>query len=447
MTKNLTEGSPAKLIFFFTMPLIAGNIFQQLYAFVDTLIVGRFLGVNALAAVGCTGALMFLILGFVIGFSTGLSIYTGQRFGARDEEGVRRSAAACAVLSLLASIVLTTVGVLLCRQLLAWMQTPAEILDGAYSFISLVYAGIGLFVFYQTQTNLIRALGDSKTPTVLLACGLTLNIIFEPIAILVFGWGIPGAALATLASQVCGNLLCLFFILRKVPALRTHRKDWCPDFKLYWEHLRIALPMGFQSSIIAIGAVILQVALNDLGPTAVAAYAAAQKIESLAMMPMMSFGIAMSAYTAQNYGARKFERIGEGVRKCCYMSVTFAVLAGAGLIFFGPSLMRLFVGDGAQQVIDFGHEYLIVNGSCYWILSFLFIFRYTLQGLGQSVVPTIAGIMELLMRTAAALFLCGWLGYLGACLANPMAWIGSCVPLAIAFYWTHRSFKKKYHLA
>ena len=129
------------------------------------------------------------------------------------------------------------------------------------------------------------------------------------------------------------------------------------------------------------------------------------------------------------------------------MSVTFAVLAGAGLIFFGPSLMRLFVGDGAQQVIDFGHEYLIVNGSCYWILSFLFIFRYTLQGLGQSVVPTIAGIMELLMRTAAALFLCGWLGYLGACLANPMAWIGSCVPLAIAFYWTHRSFKKKYHLA
>ena len=435
MTKNLTEGSPAKLIFFFTMPLIAGNIFQQLYAFVDTLIVGRFLGVNALAAVGCTGALMFLMLGFVIGFSTGLSIYTGQRFGA------------CAVLSLFASIVLTAVGVLLCRQLLIWMQTPAEILDGAYSFISLIYAGITLFVFFQTQTNLIRALGDSKTPTILLASGLSLNIIFEPIAILVFDWGIPGAALATLASQVCGNLLCFVFILRKVPALHAHRHDWRPDLKFYWEHLRIALPMGFQSSIIAIGAVILQVALNDLGPLAVAAYAAAQKIESIAMMPMMSFGIAMSAYTAQNYGARKFERIGEGVRKCCYMSVAFAVLAGAGLIFFGPSLMHLFVGDGAQQVIDFGHEYLIVNGSCYWILSFLFIFRYTLQGLGQSVVPTIAGIMELLMRTAAALFLCDWLGYLGACLANPMAWIGSCVPLAIAFYWTHRSFKKKYHLA
>lgn len=189
------------------------------------------------------------------------------------------------------------------------------------------------------------------------ASGLSLNIIFEPIAILVFDWGIPGAALATLASQVCGNLLCFVFILRKVPALHAHRHDWRPDLKFYWEHLRIALPMGFQSSIIAIGAVILQVALNDLGPLAVAAYAAAQKIESIAMMPMMSFGIAMSAYTAQNYGARKFERIGEGVRKCCYMSVAFAVLAGAGLIFFGPSLMHLFIGDGAQQVIDFGHEY------------------------------------------------------------------------------------------
>ena len=447
MTKNLTEGSPAKLIFFFTMPLIAGNIFQQLYAFVDTLIVGRFLGVNALAAVGCTGALMFLMLGFVIGFSTGLSIYTGQRFGARDEQGVRRSAAACAVISLFASIVLTAVGVLLCRQLLIWMQTPAEIIDGAYSFISLIYAGITLFVFFQTQTNLIRALGDSKTPTILLASGLSLNIIFEPIAILVFDWGIPGAALATLASQVCGNLLCFVFILRKVPALHAHRHDWRPDLKFYWEHLRIALPMGFQSSIIAIGAVILQVALNDLGPFAVAAYAAAQKIESIAMMPMMSFGIAMAAYTAQNYGARKFHRIGEGVRKCSYMSLAFAVAAGAGLIAFGPSLLALFVGVGEREVISLGQEYLIVNGVCYWILSLLFIFRYTLQGLGQSVVPTIAGIMELLMRAGAAIFLVSSLGYLGACLANPMAWIGSCVPLAIAFYWTHRSFKKKYHLA
>jgi len=446
MTKNLTEGNPAKLIFFFTLPLIAGNIFQQLYAFVDTLIVGRFLGVEALAAVGCTGSLMFLMLGFVIGFSTGITIYTGQRYGAKDEKGVRQSVAACTILSLAASVVLTVAGVLLCRQLLVWMQTPAEIMEGAVSFISIVYGGIVMFVFLQMQTNILRALGDSRMPTVILALALIINIILEPVAILVLEWGIPGAAIATVVAQFIGNTVCYIYIRRRVPALHTKREDWRVSWHILREHLRIGLPMGFQSSIIAIGAIVLQVALNNLGPTAVAAYAASQKVDSVAMMPMMSFGLAMAAYTAQNYGAQKYARIAEGVRKCCYMSVSFSILAGVLLIIFGPDIMYLFVGEGQQQVIDYGQQYLMVNGSCYWILSLLFIFRYTLQGLGQSVVPTIAGIMELIMRMAAAIFLCATLGYLGACLANPMAWIGSCVPLAIAFYWTSRSFKKKYNL-
>ncbi len=446
MTKNLTEGNPAKLIFFFTLPLIAGNIFQQLYAFVDTLIVGRFLGVEALAAVGCTGSLMFLMLGFVIGFSTGITIYTGQRYGAKDEKGVRQSVAACTILSLAVSVVLTVAGVLLCRQLLVWMQTPAEIMEGAVSFISIVYGGIVMFVFLQMQTNILRALGDSRMPTVILALALIINIILEPVAILVLEWGIPGAAIATVVAQFIGNVVCYVYIRHRVPALHTKREDWRVSWHILREHLRIGLPMGFQSSIIAIGAIVLQVALNNLGPTAVAAYAASQKVDSVAMMPMMSFGLAMAAYTAQNYGAQKYARIAEGVRKCCYMSVSFSILAGVLLIIFGPDIMYLFVGDGQQQVIDYGQQYLMVNGSCYWILSLLFIFRYTLQGLGQSVVPTIAGIMELIMRMAAAIFLCATLGYLGACLANPMAWIGSCVPLAIAFYWTSRSFKKKYNL-
>ncbi|WP_294152231.1 MATE family efflux transporter [uncultured Selenomonas sp.] len=447
MTKDLTVGEPAKLIFFFTLPLLAGNIFQQLYAFVDTLIVGRFLGVEALAAVGCTGALMFLVLGF-IGFSGGLTIYTGQRFGAGDAAGVRRSCAACIVLSVVIGLIMTTFSVAICRQLLIWMQTPPEIIDGAYSFISIIYLSIPIFVLLQTQSNLLRALGDSRTPTIVMAIGLTTNMILEPIVIGVLGWGIPGAALATVASQVIGTVLTYVHIRRKVPVLHTHAADWRPDRHLYWEHLRLALPMGFQSSIIAIGSVVLQAALNTLGPTAVASYAAAQKIESIAMMPMMSFGIAIAAYAAQNYGAQKFRRIGEGVRKCSYMSLSFSIAVGVALIFFSPTLLGLFVGDaeGAADVISFGHEYLIVNGSMYWVLSMLFIFRSTLQGLGQSVVPTVAGVMELVMRTAAAFFLVGWVGYLGACLANPMAWIGSCVPLTIAFFWTWRGFKKRVDL-
>ena len=438
MAKNLTEGDPARLILFFTLPLIAGNIFQQMYAFVDTLIVGRILGVEALAAVGCTGSLMFLMLGFVMGITSGFSICTGQRFGAKDRRGVRQSAAACAVLSLISSIVLTAIGVPLCRTFLVWMQTPPEILEGAHAFISIVYGGIVMFVFLQMQTNILRALGDSRTPTIIMAVTLGINILLEPAAILGLGWGIPGAALATVASQCIGNGICFLYILKKVPILHTRREDWNLSGKVLKAHLRIGLPMGFQASIIAIGAVVLQIALNRLGPDAVAAYAASQKVDAVAIMPMMSFGMAMAAYTAQNYGARKFERIAEGVKKCVYMSGSFSLFAGAFTILAGPAIMHLFVGDGQQPIIDYGETYFIANGSCYWILSLLFIFRFTLQGLGQSLVPTIAGIMELFMRVGAALGLVAPLGFLGACLANPLAWVGACVPLGIAFFLTRR---------
>jgi len=446
MTKDLTVGEPARLILLFTLPLIAGNMIQQLYAFVDTLLVGRFLGVEALAAVGCTGCLMFLMLGFVMGFTSGLTIITGQHFGARDYHGVRRSVACCMYLSLGLSVIMTIFGVSLCRYFLIWMQTPAEILDGAYAFISIVYGGITLFVFYQTQINLIRALGDSRTPTVLLAIGLFINIILEPIAIIVLDLGIPGAAFATLVSQVFGNGLTAAYIWCKVPRLHTSPADWHVTRAELWEHVSIALPMGFQSSIIAIGSIVLQVALNQLGPIAVASYSASQKIESLAMMPMMSFGLAMATYSAQNFGARKFARIEEGVKKSLYMSVSFAIVAGIALIICGPFFMHLFVGDGEQQVIDYGQEYLITNGSCYWILAVLFIVRSTLQGLGLSLVPTIAGVMELIMRCLAALVLCSFLGYLGACLANPMAWIGSCIPLLIAFHYERQKFRQQYRM-
>ena len=208
-------------------------------------------------------------------------------------------------------------------------------------------------------------------------------------------------------------------------------------------HLAIGLPMGFQATIIAFGAVILQVALNGLGPVAVAAYAAAQKVDTIAMMPMMSFGAAMAAYTAQNYGAGKFSRIRTGVQACCRMSVGFSLAAGAFVIAAGPYLMELFVGAGEAEAIRLGQTYFFVNGLTYWILSLLFIFRYTLQGLGQSIVPTVAGVMELIMRATAGIVLVVALGFLGACLGNPMAWLGSCVPLAIAYFMTVRRLPKE----
>lgn len=436
--KDLTVGEPARLIFYFTLPLLAGNVFQQLFGFVDTLIVGRFLGVEALAAVGCTGSLMFLMLGFIGGMTSGFSICTGQRFGAKDFDGVRRSAAFCIVLSFIASIVLTILGVTFCRDLLIAMDTPPEILEGAHSFISIIYGGVLLFVFLQMLTNLIRALGDSKMPTVIQATTLCINILLEPIAIIGLGLGIAGSAGATLVALTLGNILCVIYIKKRVHYLHVRKEDFTFDKKFLLEHLRIGLPMGFQSSIIAIGAVVLQIALNGLGSIAVAAFAAAHRVDGIAVMPMMSFGIAMAAYTAQNFGAKKFERIVEGVKKCVLMSCSFSVLVAVFNIYLGAEIIELFVGAEATQVIEYGRLFLIITGLTYWALALLFIFRFTLQGLGKSFMPTVAGIIELVMRIAAAIFLVKWLGYLGACLAAPMAWIGALIPLAISFFFTAR---------
>jgi len=444
MTKNLTEGDPARLIFFFALPLVAGNMMQQLYAFIDTLIVGRFLGVNSLAAVGCTGSLMFLTLGFIMGFCTGVTIYTGQRFGAGDAQGVRRSAAACVVLGILVVLTLTAIILPLTRSLLLLMETPAEIIDGAQDFISIVFAGLTIFLLLYLQNCLIRSLGDSTTPTIFLAVTLAINVALEPVAILVLGWGIPGAALATVFSQAIGAVLFFVYIWRRVPALHTRWTDWKPDRAALMAHLRMGLPMAFQASVIAFGAIILQVALNNLGAIPVAAYAATQKIDAVAVMPMLSFGYALAAYTAQNYGAQKYERIRMGVRACLKMSMAFAVAIGALLIAFGSHVLALFVGAdaaGAEEVIAYGETFLLVNGSTYVILALLLVYRNVLQGLGQSVIPTIAGAMELLMRAAAAIFLCTYLGFFGACLANPLAWIGAAVPVVLAYLWTEKTLR------
>ena len=444
MTKNMTEGEPARLIFFFALPLVAGNMMQQLYAFIDTLIVGRFLGVNALAAVGCTGSLMFLTLGFIMGFCTGVTIYTGQRFGAGDHAGVRQSAAACILLGVAVVLTLTAIVLPLTRTLLVQMETPPEIMDGAYDFISIVFAGLVIFLLLYLQNCLIRALGDSKMPTILLAVTLGINIALEPVAILVLGWGIPGAAGATVFSQGIGALLFWIYIRRRVPALHTRWADWKPDRAVLMAHLRMGLPMAFQSSVIAIGAIIVQVALNNLGALPVAAYAATQKIDAVAVMPMLSFGYAMAAYTAQNYGAQRYERIRIGVRACLKMSMAFAVGIGILLIVFGTFFLELFVGadaERASEVIAYGHTYLVVTGSTYTILALLLVYRNVLQGLGQSVVPTIAGVMELIMRAVAAIFLCSSLGFLGACMAYPLAWIGSAIPVTLAYFWTEKTLR------
>lgn len=433
MLKNMTEGNPAKLIFMFTIPLLIGNLFQQLYSMADTLIVGRTIGVGALAAVGATGSITFLIIGFAQGLTVGFSIVTAQRFGAGDERGVRQSVAVSALLSLIITIILTTLSVLYARSILEWMQTPPEIIDQAYQYINIIYWGIAASVLFNLLSNIIRALGDSRTPLLFLIIACVLNIILDLLFILGFSMGVEGAAWATVISQLVSGILCLYYMIKKLPIVRLTRAEWKADKEAWTEHMRLGLPMGFQSSIIAIGAIVLQAALNSLGAMSVAAYTASQKIDMVATMPMASFGMTMATYAAQNYGARKFERIRQGVKQCCIMSVSFSVAVGLIIILAGHKLVEIFVGPGHPEVIKLAQTYLVINSVMYFVLAFLFIFRFTLQGLGQSFVPTFAGVMELVMRIFAAIILADYLGFAGVCLANPLAWLGACIPLTIAY--------------
>lgn len=437
MVKSMTSGSPAKLILLFALPLFVGNLFQQLYNMADAFIVGRILGVDALAAVGCTGSLSFFIIGFAQGLSAGFSMLTAQRFGANDAEGVRRSYAASLVLGGIIGVILTVPSVLFARDLLELLQTPPQILDDATAYIVVVFGGILATMLFNIVSNVLRALGDSKTPLYFLVVGCLVNVVLDVVLIMFTPLGVMGAGVATVIAQVVASLACVWYIHVKFPILRLTRESWKLTRKDVVEHLHMGLPMGFQTSIIAIGSLMLQYALNGLGSTAVAAFTAASKLETLATLPLMSFGLAIGTYVAQNYGAGKLHRIRKGVLQCSAMSLAWAVFMGAVFLVFGKPLSTLFVGKDAQ-VLDLSYTYLCIVAVALWVLGLLFVFRYSLQGLGQSFVPTFAGVMELVMRGACAVWLVGPLGFAGACMASPMAWVGSAVPLVIAFFITMR---------
>ncbi|MBK4806302.1 MATE family efflux transporter [Enterococcus faecium] len=441
--RDLTKGSPAKLILMFTVPLLIGNVFQQFYNMIDMIIVGQTLGKNALAAVGATGSLTFLIIGFAQGLTAGLAIITAQRYGAKDYRGLKKSFAASVVISLVVTVILTVLSLLFIRPMLQLMQTPPEILDQAQTFISIILLGIFASVSFNLLSNVIRALGDSRTPLFFLIIAVIINVVLDLIFIIYFGMGVEGAAIATVIAQVSSSVLCLVYIKKKMPLLQLRKKDFKFEKEEFAVHLNAALPMAFQSSIIAVGAIVLQAALNSLGTDVVAAQAAAGRIDQFANQPMMSFGIAMATFTAQNYGAKEYGRILQGVRQTLLMSVGFSLLAGAIVIFFGHFFVQLFVSPSETRVFELAQTYFNINGSLYWILAVLFILRYTLQGLGQSKIPTIAGMMELLMRSFAAIVLTGMWGYPGAAAASPLAWIGS---VAVLLYSYMRSMKQLKHM-
>lgn len=438
MNKDLTKGSPLKLIMLFTLPLMIGNLLQQLYQMADTYIVSQTLGVNAFAAVGSTNSINILVLGFSIGLTSGLAVLTAQRYGMKDEKAIRENLAASVIITGIVTVLLTILALVFLPQILTFMNTPAELFDYAQSYLGMLFAGLGGVVLFNLVSNLLRAIGHTKAPLVFLAIASVLNVILDLVFIIVFNWGVAGAGFATVISQLTAGLIGLWHIKRNVPMFRIHKEDWVAGWKQLKEHATIAFPMGFQTSLIAIGMIAITMTLNALGPDAVAATTAAQKIDALATKPLMAVGVTMATYTAQNYGAGQIDRVWEGVRKTMRVSLIYCIVVGAVLVLFGRYITMLFVGPNETAILDLSHLYFLTNATFYVLLAALVVHRYTLQGFGKSTSPTIAGILELFARVGAALVLSNSLGYAGVGLSNPLAWCAALFPLLGHYYLLKR---------
>ena len=439
MTKDMTSGNPARIIFTFTLPIIAGNIFQQIYSLVDTIIVGRTIGVDALAAVGATSIVAYFALCFIQGITSGFAILLGQKFGAGDEEGVRRSVATSILLCVIFSILITALTVYFAVPILRWMRTPLDIFEGAYEYIIIIFWGSTATVFYNMFSNISRSIGDSRTPLIFLGLSAILNIVLDLVFILTFNMGVGGAALATVLSQVVATLLCLVTMLKKFPILRLEKKDWCISKESIKMHLAVGLPMGFQMSVMCIGLLAMQVAVNKLGSICVAGFTAASKVDQLAIQFNLAFGISIASYVAQNYGAGEKKRIKEGVTACLIQSVICSIIVGAFILIFGKPMVQLFLEEANAEIMDYAMTFLKVMVPLYSILSVLVVYRSALQGMGNTKIPFFACIGELFARIFATFIFAGLWGYVGICFASPLAWFVASIIVFIAYWlWAKR---------
>lgn len=423
MTKDMTQGSPMKLILGFSIPMLFGYLFQQLYNIVDTVIVGRFLGVDSLAAVGATGSISFLIIGFCIGICSGFSIPVSHKFGAQDYVGLRKVVANCVWLSIFFAAVMTVLTTCFCRQILVWMKTPADIIDGAYSYIWVIFLGIPVVFLYNILSGIIRALGDSRTPVIFLLISSLANIVLDLFFIINLKWGVAGAAWATVISQGFSGILCLVYMVKKFEILHIRKEEWAPDGHLMGILCNMGIPMGLQYSITAVGSVILQSATNTLGSVYVASTTAAGRISGFLICPYDAMGATMATYGGQNVGAGKLDRIGKGLKSCVLLGAGYSVLSLLIAYFFGRPLATLFVDGSETMILDNVRMFLTVNALFYFCLALVNIVRFLIQGIGFPRLAILAGVFEMVARAIAGLVLVPRIGYLGAALGSPIAWL------------------------
>ena len=443
MIKDMTKGSPMKLILGFSIPLLFGFLFQQFYSMVDTVIVGRFLGKENLAAVGATGAVNFLIIGFCMGVCSGFSIPISHKFGAGDYSGLRKVVANCIWLTVAFAVVMTVLTTSLCRPILVVMKTPANILDAAYSYIWMIFLGIPVTFLYNMTSGVIRALGDSKTPVIFLVMSSFINIGLDLFFIVNLQWGVQGAAWATVISQGISGLCCLLFMIRKFEILRIRRDEWAPNRHLMGSLCGMGIPMGLQYSITAIGSVILQSATNTLGSDAVAAVTAAGRIGGFLACPFDAMGSTMATYGGQNVGAGKLDRIGQGLKSCIFLGAGYSVIALCISIFFGRPLATLFLDASEMAIINNVRFFMIITTSFYFPLALVNIIRFMIQGMGFPTFAILAGVFEMLARALAGFVLVPAIGFTGSCLGSPIAWVFADAFLIPAYFHVKKVLQKR----
>ena len=441
-TKDMTVGSPMKLILGFSLPLLFGFLFQQFYSVVDTIIVGRILGINALAGVGATGSINFMVIGFCMGVCSGFAIPVAHKFGAKDYSGMRQFVANCAWLAIGFSAIMTVIVAALCRNILTWMKTPEDIFEDAYIYILIIFIGIPATYLYNMLSGIIRSMGDSRTPLFFLILSSFLNIGLDLLCIINFQMGVAGAAVATVVSQLISGILCLLYMMKKFEILHITKEEW----KMNPSHMKVlcgmGIPMGLQYSITAIGSVILQTAVNTLGSLAVASVTAGSKVSMFFCCAFDAMGSTMATYGGQNVGAKKLDRLGQGLKSCILLGVIYSVIAFAVLYFFGENLAALFVNSDAKQLLANARLMLIVVSAFYIPLALVNIIRFMIQGMGFSTFAILAGVLEMIARTLAGLVLVPKFGFIGACFASPLAWLFADAFLIPAYIHVHRKLQK-----
>lgn len=436
--KEMTAGPSLPLIFNFTLPLLLGNLLQQTYSLVDAAIVGKFLGINALASVGASTSVVFLILGFCNGCCGGFAIPVAQKFGARDYLSMRRFVSVSLKLAAAMSIVVAVVTSLLCAFILRSMQTPENIFEGAYYYLLITFIGVPCTFFYNLLSSIIRALGDSKTPFWFLLFATVLNILLDLFCILVLGWGVAGAAVATVVSQGLSAVLCYRYMYRKFDILRTSPSDrkFRPD--LARQLLGIGVPMGLQFSITAIGSIMLQSANNALGTACVAAFTAAMRIKMFFMCALDSLGMAMATYSGQNYGAGKPDRIWQGIKSAALMMMVYIAVVNVIIWLWVDDFATLFIDSNETEVLAYTARFVHINVSFFPLLGLLSILRYSIQGAGYTKLAMFSGVSEMVARILVSVIAVPLWGFWGVCFGDPTAWLFANLFLIPAFIYVYR---------